>query len=282
MTKYYFLAFCRTFYFLSKKLVFDYGLSDNLEIERVIEMKKTVVITGASSGIGKATALMLGKKDYQVVLGARRENKLVEIKEQIEKEDGTAIYQVTDVTKAEEVQKLADIAHDKFGQIDIWINCAGIMPQSMLAEKRINDWDNMLDINVKGTLYGIAAALTYMVPAKKGHIINISSIAAHAVGVGTSVYSATKAAVNAISEGLRQEMAQMKTNIRVTVVSPGAINTNLLNSITSEDVKKFVTDFYDNYAIPVDRIAKVIADAIEMPEDTTLNEIIVRSTAQEL
>ena len=245
-------------------------------------MKKTIVITGASSGIGRATALMLAKKGNQIVLGARREKQLKEIQAQIEKENGTAIYQMTDVTNAAAVQKLADAAHDQFGQIDVWINCAGIMPQSTLVEKRIKDWDNMLDVNVKGTLYGIAAALTYMVPAKTGHIINISSIAAHNVGVGSAVYSATKAAVNSISEGLRQEMAQMKTNVRVTVVSPGAINTNLLDSITSEDTKKFVTDFYNNYAIPVERIAKVIANAIAMPEDTALNEIIVRPTAQEL
>lgn len=156
------------------------------------------------------------------------------------------------------------------------------MPQSPLAEKRIEDWDNMIDINLKGALYGISAALTYMIPQKFGHIINISSIAAHHVGVGSSVYSATKAGVNSISEGLRQEMAQMKTNVCVTVVSPGAIKTNLLSSITSKDAKGFITDFYNQYAIPVERIAQVIADAIDMPADIALNETIVRTTAQEM
>lgn len=151
---------------------------------------------------------------------------------------GEAIYLPTDVTKDDEVEALAKLASDKFGRIDVWINCAGVMPQSLLSQKKIKDWDNMIDINIKGTLYGIGAALSYMMKQKSGQIINISSVAGHIVGPMSAVYSATKYAVRAISEGLRQEMAQAQSNVRVTLISPGAVNTELVNSITDEKLKK--------------------------------------------
>lgn len=188
---------------------------------------KVVVITGASSGISKATAKLLAEDGAKVVLGARRENKLQEIATEIEKLGGEAAYQSTDVTDDDQVESLAKLAIDKFGRIDVWVNNAGIMPQSILSEKKIDDWNNMIDINVKGTLYGIGAAIPYMDKQKSGHIINVSSVAGHTAHQGSAVYSATKYAVRAISESLRQEMVDAKNNVRVTVISPGAINTVL-------------------------------------------------------
>ena len=193
---------------------------------------KVIVITGASSGIGEATAKLVAKDGAKVILGARRENKLKKIADGIEKLGGEAAYQATDVTDDNQVEALAKLAIDKFGRIDVWLNNAGIMPQSILSEKKINDWNNMIDINIKGTLYGIGAAIPYMDKQKAGHIINVSSVAAHTAHSGSAVYSATKYAVCAISESLRQEMVEAKNNVRVTVISPGAINTDLLSSVT--------------------------------------------------
>lgn len=243
---------------------------------------KVVVITGASSGMGEATAKLLSRNGYKLVLGARREERLKKIVADIEANGGQAVYAVTDVTKDNEVENLAKLAIDKFGRIDVWINSAGIMPQSLLAQKKIKDWNNMIDINIKGTLYGIGAALPYMIKQNNGQIINISSIAGHIVGPMSSVYSATKYAVRAISEGLRQEMAQAHTNVRVTLISPGAVNTELVNSITDENIKNNTEEFYKEYSIPVDRIANIIKCAIELPQDTSMNEIIVRPTDQQM
>lgn len=166
---------------------------------------KVIVITGASSGIGEATAKLVVKDGAKVILGARRENKLKKIADEIEKLGGEVAYQATDVTDDNQVEALAKLAIDKFGRIDVWLNNAGIMPQSILSEKKINDWNNMIDINIKGTLYGIGAAIPYMDKQKSGHIINVSSVAGHTAHSGSAVYSATKYAVRAISESLRQE-----------------------------------------------------------------------------
>ncbi len=198
---------------------------------------KVIVITGASSGIGEATAKLVAKDGAKVILGARRENKLKKIADGIEKLGGEAAYQATDVTDDNQVEALAKLAIDKFGRIDVWLNNAGIMPQSILSEKKINDWNNMIDINIKGTLYGIGAAISHMDKQKSGHIINVSSVAGHTAHSGSAVYSATKYAVCAISESLRQEMVEAKNNVRVTVISPGAINTDLLSSVTDPEVK---------------------------------------------
>ena len=206
---------------------------------------KVIVITGASSGIGEATAKLVAKDGAKVILGARRENKLKKIADEIEKLGGKAAYQVTDVTDDNQVEALAKLAIDKFGRIDVWLNNAGIMPQSILSEKKINDWNNMIDINIKGTLYGIGAAIPYMDKQKSGHIINVSSVAGHTAHSGSAVYSATKYAVRAISESLRQEMVEAKNNVRVTVISPGAINTDLLSSVTDPEVKAGMEKFYE-------------------------------------
>lgn len=243
---------------------------------------KVVVIAGASSGIGEATAKLLAKNGNKVVLGARRENRLQEITKDIESLGGEAAYLETDVKSDDEVEALAKLAIDKFGRIDVWINCAGIMPQSLLSQKKIKDWDNMIDINIKGTLYGIGAALPYMMKQKSGQIINISSIAGHIVGPMSAVYSATKYAVRAISEGLRQEMAQAQSNVRVTLISPGAVNTELVNSITDKQIKEGTEEFYKNFSIPVDRVAETIQQSIDLPADATWNEVIIRPTSQQM
>lgn len=241
---------------------------------------KVIVITGASSGIGEASAKLLAAKGNKVVLGARREEKLKQIVEEIKADNGEALYQVTDVTDSEDVEKLVKLAVDTFGRIDVLINSAGIMPHSPLKDKRINDWDQMIDINIKGTLYGIGAALSYMNEQKAGQIINISSVAGHYAHAGGAVYSATKWAVRAISESLREEVAQDGSNIRVTIVSPGAINTELLSSVTDPKLKKNYQQFYDSFGISVDRVATTIQQAIDLPADAAWNEIIIRPTKQ--
>ncbi|AXH05317.1 SDR family oxidoreductase [Lactiplantibacillus plantarum] len=241
---------------------------------------KVIVITGASSGIGEATAKLVVKDGAKVILGARRENKLKKIADEIEKLGGEVAYQATDVTDDNQVEALAKLAIDKFGRIDVWLNNAGIMPQSILSEKKINDWNNMIDINIKGTLYGIGAAIPYMDKQKSGHIINVSSVAGHTAHSGSAVYSATKYAVRAISESLRQEMVEAKNNVRVTVISPGAINTDLLSSVTDPEVKAGMEKFYESFGISVDRVALTIKEAIDMPADAAWNEVIIRPTNQ--
>ncbi len=243
-------------------------------------IKKVIVITGASSGIGEASAKLLAKNGAKVVLSARREERLAKIVEEITANGGEAVYQVTDVTKNEEVEALVKFAVDTFGRIDVLLNSAGIMPHSMLSDKRINDWDNMIDINIKGTLYGIGAAIPYMNEQKSGHIINISSVAGHYAHAGGAVYSATKWAVRAISESLREEMAQNQSNVRVTIVSPGAINTELLDSVTDEKLRANYEKFYENFGISVERVATTIQQAIDVPEDASWNEVIIRPTKQ--
>ncbi|AME09367.1 MULTISPECIES: SDR family oxidoreductase [Gemella] len=241
---------------------------------------KVIVITGASSGIGKATAQFLAKDGHKIVLAARRKELLEKLVSEVESLGGKAVYQVTDVTKVDEVENLAKLAIDTFGKIDVWLNNAGIMPQSLLQKKLIKDWDETIDINIKGVLYGIGAALPYMVKKNSGQFINISSVAGHFAHAGGAVYSASKWAVRAISESLRDEMAQSELNIRVTVISPGAIHTNLLSSVTDKEMKAGFEDFYNTYAIPVERVALSIKQAIDLPEDSAWNEVIIRPTKQ--
>lgn len=247
-----------------------------------INSSKVVVITGASSGIGEATAKLLAEQGNKLVLAARREDRLKDIVNKIQNDGGEAIYQVTDVTRIEEVEKLASLAKEQFGSVDVWINNAGLMPHSEFIKKRLDDWNNMVDVNIKGVLNGIAAGLPYMREQQSGQYINISSVAGHMTHPGGGVYSATKYAVRAISEALRQEEAQAKSNVRVTIVSPGAIDTELPASVTDEESKVGIDQLYDNFAISADRIAKTIAFAINIDDDTSVNEFIVRPTDQQL
>ncbi len=193
--------------------------------------------------------------------------------------NGKAVAIQTDVTQCEQVKNLVDTAVKTYGRIDIIINNAGLMPQSLLESVRIEDWDRMIDVNIKGVLYGIAASLQYMKEQKAGHIINVSSVAGHKVGPGGAVYSATKHAVRALSEGLRQEVKPY--NIRTTVISPGPVATELPNSVTDPVVSGRIRKFYEEIAIPADSFARAVAFAISQPDDVDINEILFRPTRQE-
>jgi NADP-dependent 3-hydroxy acid dehydrogenase YdfG len=241
---------------------------------------KVVVITGASSGLGEATARYLAERGATVVLGARRAERLRALADEIAGTGGKATALVTDVTDAAQVQALVDTAVAQYGRVDVILNNAGVMPHSPLERRKIDDWNRTIDINIKGVLYGIAAALPHMQRQKSGHIINVSSVAGHRVGPGGAVYSATKTAVRVISEGLRQEVKPW--NLRTTIISPGAIDTELPNSITEADVAKGIGQFYEQYAIPADSFARAVAFAISQPEDVDINEILFRPTRQEL
>lgn len=236
---------------------------------------KIIVITGASSGLGAETARHLAKMGAKVVLGARRIERLEALAQELGLEAGAIVR--TDVTQRAQVQALVDRAVELHGRIDVIINNAGLMPSSMLDKLKVDEWDRMIDVNIKGVLYGIAAVLPYMKEQKSGQIINVSSVAGHKVGPGGAVYAGTKWAVRAISEGLRQEVKPW--NIRTTIVSPGAVDTELTRTITDEDVAKGMSKSYEN-AIPADAFARVVAFAISQPDDVDVNEILFRPTVQ--
>ncbi|MEH7473159.1 oxidoreductase [Priestia megaterium] len=240
---------------------------------------KVVIITGASSGIGEATAKELASKGAKLVLAARREDRLKKLQEEIQKNGGQAIYKVTDVASHEQMEELAEYALTEFGKIDVMVNNAGVMPLSPVYQKKINEWDSMIDINIKGVLYGIAAVLPSMRERKEGHIINVSSIAGHLVFHASAVYSGTKFAVRAITEGLRKEEAP--NNIRTTIISPGTISTELLESISDEELKSEIVEV-SKIGIEPASIARAIAFAIEQPSEVAINEMIIRPTIQEL
>jgi len=239
---------------------------------------KVVVITGASSGLGEATARYLAKEGAKLVLGARRIDRLRALAKELSLPDNAVVQ--TDVTDCKQVKRLVEEAVAAHGRIDVIINNAGLMPHSPLERGKVDDWDRMIDVNLKGVLYGIAAALPRMKEQKSGHIINVSSVAGHKVRPGSTVYAATKAAVRMLSEGLRQEIKPY--NIRTTIISPGAVESELPQSVTEADVAKGIQDFYESYAIPAESFARVVAFAISQPEDVDVNEILFRPTAQEL
>ncbi|URJ45428.1 SDR family oxidoreductase [Paenibacillus polymyxa] len=241
--------------------------------------EKVVIITGASSGIGEAAAKKLASKGAKLVLAARREDRLKKLQDEIEQSGGEAVYTVTDVSSHQQMEGLAAYALNEFGKIDVLVNNAGIMPQAFLALKKVDEWDRMIDVNIKGVLYAIGAVLPSMRERKSGHIINLSSVAGHNIYPGGTVYCGTKHAVRAISEGLRQEEAMSGTNIRVTNISPGAVTSELLETTTDPAMKAGLDDFY-KIAIDADSIARAIAFAIEQPSDVGINEMIIRPTAQ--
>jgi len=237
---------------------------------------KVILITGASSGIGEATARHLAARGAKVVLGARRTDRLEKLAVDIRAAGGTAEFRALDVTSRADTQAFADFALQKFGRIDVIINNAGIMPLSPLAELKVEEWDRMLDVNVRGLLYGIAAVLPHMTARKSGHVINVSSIGGHRVWPTCAVYSGTKFAVRAISEGLRQETK----DIRVTIVSPGVVESELAHTITSKPTADFIDEFR-KVALTPDAIARSIAYAVEQPADVDVSEIIIRPVASE-
>lgn len=236
---------------------------------------KVIVITGASSGLGEETARLLAGLGANLVLGARRIDKLEKLVIDL-KLDSRAVLKM-DVTQRVQVQALVDRAIEIYGRIDVIINNAGLMPSSMLDKLKVDEWDSMIDVNIKGVLYGIAAALPYMQKQKSGQIINVSSVAGHKVGPGGAVYAGTKWAVRAISEGLRQEVKPW--NIRTTIVSPGAIATELTNTITDEDIAKGMAKTYES-ALSASSFANVVAFAISQPQEIDINEIVFRPTVQ--
>ena len=239
---------------------------------------KVVVIAGASSGLGAALAQRLVQEGAKVVLGARRLDRLQALAQQLGLPAEAAVQ--TDVTQPEQVKALVDKAVSLHGRIDVMVNNAGLMPHSLLERQKLDDWNAMIDVNLKAVLYGIAAALPHMQAQKSGHIINTSSVAGHKVRPGSAVYAATKTAVRVISEGLRQEVKPY--NIRTTIISPGAVESELVESITETDVASGIKQFYDDYAISADSFASVVAFTISQPDDVDINEILFRPTRQEL
>ncbi len=240
---------------------------------------KTAIVTGASSGIGQATAKELAAKGYHVLLAARREDRLVELKKEIERDGGSAEYKVTDVTSADEMKALVEAGLEKTGKIDVLVNNAGLMPLSFMNKLKVDEWDRMVDVNIKGVLYGIAAVLPVMEKQKFGHILNVSSVAGHTISKGSAVYSGTKFAVRAISEGLRQEI-DPSHEIRVTIVSPGAVETELTSTITDEDVLDAFKNFGGMKLLQAQDIANAIAYAVEQPAHVDVNEILIRPRQQ--
>ncbi len=241
---------------------------------------KVVIITGASSGIGEATARLLAKQGAKLVLGARRKEKLQEIVDAITSEKGEAIYQVTDVTNPKDNEKLVARAKEVFGKVDVIFLNAGIMPSSPLSALKVDEWEQMVDINLKGVLNGLAAVLPEFIEQKAGHVITTSSVAGIKAYPGSGVYGATKWAVRDLMEVLRMESAQEGTNIRTATIYPAAINTELLGTITDESAAKGMNTLYEQHGISPDRIANVVAFAINQPNDVNVSEFTVGPTTQ--
>lgn len=239
---------------------------------------KVIAITGASSGIGEAAALHLAARGARLVLGARRDDRLIALADRIGAAGGTAIWSRTDVTRREDVAALVALACDRYGRLDVLINNAGIAPISLLDDLRVEDWEAMIDVNVKGVLYGIAAALPVFRRQGSGHIINTLSTAGIKIVKTMAVYAGTKNAVRAISEGLRQEAG---AGLRVTVVSPGYVSTELAGSMTNLELRAQTETLAAGLAIAPEAIARAFAFAIEQPADVDIGEIVVRPTAQD-
>lgn len=236
---------------------------------------KVVVITGASSGLGEATARLLAQNGAKLILAARRLDRLQDLAHELGLGDDATVK--VDVTDRSEIEALIAHAVKKHGRVDVLLNNAGLMPSSMLENLHVDEWDRMIDVNIKGVLYGIAAVLPVMQRQKSGHIINVSSVAGHKVGPGGTVYAATKHAVRVISEGLRQEVKPY--NIRTTIISPGAVATNLIDTITDPAIAANMKKTYEK-AIPAESFARVVAFAMSQPEDVDVNEVLFRPTSQ--
>ena len=240
-------------------------------------MSKVVAITGASSGMGEATAIHLAAQGAKVVLGARGEERLSALAGRITQTGGDAAYAATDVTRRGDLTKLVALARDRFGRLDVLISNAGAMPIGPIDDLSVDDWERMVDVNVKGLLYGIAAALPVFREQGTGHFINIASTAARKTTPNQTIYSGTKAAVLAISDGLRQELAG---TLRVTVITPGFTDTHFVDHVKNEDVKAQLEEAGKKFAMPPEAIARAISYAIEQPDYLNIGEVIIRSTAQ--
>lgn len=237
---------------------------------------KVVLVTGASSGIGEATVRLLAAHGHRVVIGARRVDRIAAIAAAIRDAGGEARFQKLDVTSLESFQSFARIAVDEFGSIDVLINNAGVMPLSMVAELRVDDWNAMIDVNLKGVLHGIAAVLPVMREQRSGHVVNVASVSGHRVDPTAAVYCATKFAVRALSEGLRQE----SRDVRVTVVSPGLTRSELTLGIPNAGIRGAVDQMMAESSLPAEAVAEAIAYAISQPANVDINEVVLRPTAQ--
>jgi len=235
---------------------------------------KVVAITGASSGIGEATALLLAERGARLVLGARREDRLGDL---VAKIGGEAVYARTDVTRREDLHALVALAQERFGRLDVLVSNAGAGPISPLDDLRVDEWDEMVDVNIKGVLHGIAAALPVFREQQAGHFVTTASTAAFLVVPAMAVYAGTKVAVRAICEGLRQESGG---GFRVTTVFPGFVHTDFAEASSNPEVRARIADMRDQIAISPDAIARAIAFAVEQPADVDVNEIVVRPAAQ--
>ncbi len=239
---------------------------------------KVIIITGASSGIGEATAKLLASQGAILMLAARREERLKKIVQEIEASGGRASFQVTDVTSRDSLKDLVDATIQKYDRLDILINNAGLMPLSPLDALKVDEWDQMIDVNIKGVLYAIAAALPLMRKQKNGHIVNLASVAGIKVFPAGAVYCATKFAVRAISEGIRLES---NGEIRSTIISPGAVDTELIDHISDKESSENAGKLYEG-AINPEAIARAILYAVEQPEDVDINEVVIRPTQQDM
>lgn len=236
--------------------------------------EKVILITGASSGIGEATARLLTARCHKVVMGARRTDRLEKLAAEIRAKGGTVEYTALDVTDLASVQAFASLALEKFGRMDVIINNAGVMPLSPLSELKVDEWNRMIDVNIRGVLHGIAAVLPHMTERKSGHVVNVSSIGGFQVWPACAVYCGTKFAVRAISEGLRLETK----DIRVTTIYPGVVESELADTISDPATRAAMQDFR-KVALTPDAIARAAAYAIEQPDDVDVNELVVRPTA---
>jgi NADP-dependent 3-hydroxy acid dehydrogenase YdfG len=241
---------------------------------------KVAIVTGASSGIGYATALALSRAGAKVAAGARRIDRLESLQSEIIKNGGEVFIQKLDVTIKSECDVFADAVMKKWGTIDILVNNAGLQPLSFFKNLKVEEWDKMIDVNIRGVLYCTAAVITHMANKKSGHIVNISSIAGRIVYPAGSVYCATKHAITAFSEGLRQEFSQ-RSNIRVTCIEPGVVTTELINTITDKALEKYVERTKQMEALQAEDIANAIVFAVQAPNHVNVNEILIRPITQE-
>ncbi len=241
---------------------------------------KIAIITGASSGIGRATAMALSKAGAKVAIGARRTDKLGELEKEITQNGGEVHSAKLDVTQKPQCDSFVKSVMQKWGGVDILINNAGLMPLSFLKNLKVDEWDQMIDVNIKGVMYCTAAVITHMLEKQSGHIVNISSVAGRIVFPAGSVYCATKHAITAFSEGLRQELSTRK-NIRVTCIEPGVVATELTNTITDESLKGFVEGAKKMEALHAEDIVNAILYALNAPKHVNVNEVLIRPTSQE-
>jgi NADP-dependent 3-hydroxy acid dehydrogenase YdfG len=252
---------------------------------------KVAIVTGASSGIGYATSLALSKAGVRVAVGARRIDRLQQLEKQIvnnssddegRKRAGEEIFihNNLDVTSKSDCDSFIDTVVRKWGRVDILINNAGLMPLSYFKNCKVKEWEQMIDVNIKGVLYCTSAVIPYMLDKKSGHIVNLSSVAGRIVFAGGSIYCATKHAITAFSEGLRKELSP-EYNIRVTCIEPGAVATELLETITDESMAKFIQSSKNMETLQSEDIANAILYAIQAPNHVNVNEILIRPTAQE-